>query len=82
MQQRVQRTIFCVILAVMFNSAAACRRAPVTQQPTPINTAAKPAPQPSACNAENLSRSALLRQTAEHDAKPADKHGVEAEKTK
>lgn len=82
MQHRVQRTIFYFILAVIFSSAAACRRAPATQQPNPVNAAAKPAPQPSACNAENLSRSALLRQTAERNAKPTNKPGVKAEKTK
>ena len=65
MQQRVQRTIFCVILAVIFSSAAACRRAAVTQPSTPasVNASAKPSPQPSACAAENVSRAALLRAT-------------------
>ena len=82
MQRWARRTIFYFILAVIFSSAAACRRAPATQQPTPINAAAKPTPQPSACNVENLSRSALLRQTAERNAKPTNKPGVEAEKTK
>jgi len=82
MQQRARRIIFYLVLAILFGGAVACRRATITPQPTPVNAAAKPAPQPSACNAENLSRSALLQQTAERDTKPANKQGVEAEKAK
>jgi hypothetical protein len=64
MQAWTQRTIIYIGCAMLFCGLIACRRATVTQQSTAVNAAAKPAPQPSVCQAENLSRSALLQQAS------------------
>jgi len=59
-------------VAVWGGGAGACRRAtaPVQTNTTNVQTAAAPAPQPSVCAAENVSRAAFLRQ-AQTSASPA-----------